>query len=116
MDAKNEIPQRLKTLRELMGYSPKEFAELIGIKQQTYYVYESGRALPSIDKLIRIAETCNITLDWLCGVAKDENTTCQQNEVSSVLSQLLQANEKGKQIEVRIVCQSIGDRSRNKRL
>ena len=64
----NIFGRRLKNLRyEIMRKTQKEFSELLGIPQPTLSAYESGRNKPTIDVVIRIADTCNVSVDWLCG-------------------------------------------------
>lgn len=104
MDNRSQFPVRLKMLRKEFGYSSKEFAEWLGIKLQSYYGYERGRATPSFDVLIRIAEKCNVSLDWLCGITPESDFKIQKGEINTILSQLMEANEMGKAIQVTISC------------
>lgn len=64
---------RIKELREKMGMTQKEFSEHIGIRQQTLSGYERGVMKPPLDVAKNIAEKCNISLDWLCGLPEKEN-------------------------------------------
>ena len=107
LNSRNEFPKRLKMMRKEFGFTPREFAKQLNIKLQSYYAYENGRAVPCFDVLTDIAERCNISLDWLCGLTSMH--TKEKKEISSVLSQLLSANEMGKQIEVHITCESIAE-------
>lgn len=100
MDYRNEFSLRLKWLRKNSGYKPKEFAEKLNIRLQTYYVYERGQNVPSFDVLIGIAEKCDVSLDWLCGITPFEETS-QITEATTVLSQLLKASKSGDKFEVR---------------
>lgn len=64
-----KIKNKLKYIR-MTEYAedPKEFAERLGVKIKTYYVWESGSALPSSKKLFEIAKTLNKKVDeiwWL---------------------------------------------------
>lgn len=59
---------RIKELREKMGMTQKEFSEHIGIRQQTLSGYERGVMKPPLDVAKNIAEKCNVSLDWLCGL------------------------------------------------
>lgn len=56
MDVKN----RLKEIR-MREYAedPKEFAARIGVNLKTYYVWESGNALPSLKECIRVSNILN---------------------------------------------------------
>lgn len=104
MNSRTEFPKRLRKVREEFNYTPKEFAKYLDINLQSYYTYERGQAVPSFDVLMHIAEKCNISLDWLCGIAATQTFTKEKMDVSTVLSQLLTASEMGKHIEVHITC------------
>lgn len=72
-DEKNLIGKRIKALRTSMGKNQSEFSSLLGIPQSTLSSYESGTMKPSVDAAINIANTCNVTMDWLCG--RDANNS-----------------------------------------
>lgn len=57
--------------REAMEY--KELATLIGVNPNTISMYVTGRAYPSIDRLIKVAEIFRISLEWLI-LGTDKNT------------------------------------------
>ena len=59
---------RIKELRERLQMSQKDFSNLLGIKQQTLSGYERGAMKPPLDVAKNIAEKCNVSLDWLCGI------------------------------------------------
>lgn len=108
MDKRNVFSLRLKELRNDLGYTPKEFAAFLDIKLTTYYAYEKDK-VPSFDVLIGIAEKCNISLDWLCGITPVQKFTTEKTDVATVLSQLLTANEMGNHIEVHISVPSVSE-------
>jgi len=56
--------ERVKMIRELYGESQRAFAERIGVKQQTYSNYESGRADVPDDLKRKLAEM-GINIHWL---------------------------------------------------
>ena len=60
---------RIKELRQSLNMTQKEFSEHIGIKQQTLSGYERGIMKPPLDIAKGIAEKCNISIDWLCGLS-----------------------------------------------
>lgn len=69
----SEIINRLKELRESLGYGPDEFAKILGIHRSSIYRYEGTnkeekRDLP-ISLAIFISEKFNISLDWLVGAS-----------------------------------------------
>ena len=94
---------RLKELRKDYGCSAKEFATMLNIAMPNYYKYEKGEAAPGFDVLLRIANKCNVSLDWLCGRYENRQPTDNKEEITSVLKQLITASETGKQIELKIL-------------
>ena len=58
---------RLKTLRKEKKLTQKELAEQIGIKQNSYSDWETGKTEPSFENLIKLADLFGISLDWLFG-------------------------------------------------
>lgn len=65
--------EKIKYLRTRLNLNQFEFAALIGIKQPSLSTYERGISSPTLDVAIAIAEKCNVSLDWLCGI---ESTPC----------------------------------------
>lgn len=66
-----ESGNRLKELRESLGYSVEEFAKALGIHRSSIYRYEGtnkkeARELP-ISLAILLTQKFNISLDWLVG-------------------------------------------------
>lgn len=100
MDGTNEFTHRLKVLREEFGYSRPQFAEELDIAYSTYYAYESGRYVPTLNILIKIATRFNVSLDWLCGIKETRTKTSEVNDVSEVLKNLLIESNNGRKIEV----------------
>ncbi len=60
---------RIKQLRKSLGMTQKNFSEYVGIKQQTLSGYERGIMKPPLDITKSIAEKCNVSIDWLCGLS-----------------------------------------------
>lgn len=64
---------RIKELRQAFDMTQIEFSQHVGITQQTLSGYERGLMKPSLDIAKRIAEKCNISIDWLCGLSEKRN-------------------------------------------
>lgn len=73
-----ETTQKIRTRSETIGYilkflrkeqklTQKTVADNIGIAQQTYAGYESGKHEPSIEIAIRLAEFYGLSLDYITG-------------------------------------------------
>ena len=63
--------ERLKNAREDFDLSQKEVAAEIGITQQQYQLYESGKRLLPITKLIELCKFYNLSSDYLLGLSDE---------------------------------------------
>lgn len=57
----------LKEVRENRKYTQKEIADYLSITQQAYANYENGKRLIDIEKLKKLADLYQISLDILSG-------------------------------------------------
>ena len=58
---------RLREVRKIKKLTQKELAEQIGIKQNSYSDWETGKNEPSIENLVKLADLFDVSLDWLFG-------------------------------------------------
>jgi transcriptional regulator with XRE-family HTH domain len=59
------LPERLRELRAEQGLSQAELADKIGSDARQVSRYENGRVAPSLEAVVRIAETFNTSVDYL---------------------------------------------------
>lgn len=59
------IGERLRTLRTEAGWSQAELAQRIDSDARQVSRYENGRITPSLEALVRIGQTFNVSLDHL---------------------------------------------------
>jgi transcriptional regulator with XRE-family HTH domain len=59
------LGERIRQLRAERGWSQEELATHVGSDARGISRYENGRITPSLDALLRIAETLNVSLDYL---------------------------------------------------
>ena len=59
---------QIRKAREKAGFSQKELAEIVGVKPTTFNGYESGKHDPKSDLLVKIANACGVTVDYLLDV------------------------------------------------
>lgn len=59
---------RLKKIREEMGLTQKQAAELLELNPRTYSSYENNEREPPYEIILRIANTFNVSLDLLLGM------------------------------------------------
>ena len=71
----NIIAIRLKELRENLNLSQEEFSKKVNLSNQTICNYENGRKIPTIDIVFNIAETFNVSIDWLCGRTEEKDVS-----------------------------------------
>lgn len=62
----------LRNLREVSGYSQKEFAALLGIPVTTYRNYENTLREPSYDILIKISQLLRVSVGELIGAPEND--------------------------------------------
>lgn len=59
--------QRLKEIREDKDLYQKDIAEILKTSQKQYSMYETGIRLIPIDKLSKLADFYNTSIDYLIG-------------------------------------------------
>lgn len=65
--------KNLVSLRKMNQMSQEELAEKIGVSRQTISKYETGEAVPDIDKCRILADTFNVSMDDLVNYDKEAN-------------------------------------------
>ena len=65
--------QRIKQLRNKMQLTQKSFAAAVGTTPVTLSAYENNTKKPSLDIVKDIAEKFDVSIDWLCGLYKNNN-------------------------------------------
>lgn len=58
---------RLREMRLKRGYTQQRLADTLDIALRSYQCYETGTRTPNYTLLIRIADTLNVSLDYLLG-------------------------------------------------
>ena len=59
------FPARLKYARKVAGFTAAAFAERIDLDAARYWIFEHGKAMPSVPVLCGISEQHGVSLDWL---------------------------------------------------
>ena len=92
MENVNEnLPQQIRFLRELQGYSQESIASFLGISQQAYQKLESGRCRICNERLQKIAEFFELDPNLLIQFDKNDFLT------------YLQGNAKGDSFERKLL-------------
>lgn len=73
---------RLKALRSERGMSQTEFANKIGVAQNTVSNWENGNRLIDTETVARIADYFGVTIDYLLGRTGDMNQNPGEENIS----------------------------------
>ncbi len=68
---KNTFAKNIKNLRKESGLTQTELANKIYINKSMISAYEKGTRMPSLDALIALSETLNVSIDFLLGIQRD---------------------------------------------
>lgn len=55
--------EKLRALREALGYSQDEFGKLVGVTKQAISQWEAGTTVPSLESLARIASATGAKIE-----------------------------------------------------
>ena len=79
-EKKNRLPIFRKRLWELIGdeQSQTEFAKYIGLSRQTLGFYLNGDRIPDAEGILKICKACNVSSDWLLGIADPDNSSSDE--------------------------------------
>jgi transcriptional regulator with XRE-family HTH domain len=56
---------KLKQLRKQYRLTQQQMSEKLLMEQSNYSHYETDKTIPTADIIMRVAQTFNVTLDWL---------------------------------------------------
>lgn len=83
------LPERINTRRKNLGFTQEDLAEMTGSSQNQIWMYESGKRMPSLEKLIQLAEVLQTSTDWLLGLSDDIMPIQSVKELSDAELRLL---------------------------
>ncbi len=61
------IAENIRLYRMRGGYTQKQFAEALGISAATLSSYETGKTMPGVDIICKIATMCKVSPDEVVG-------------------------------------------------
>ena len=89
---------RIKSLRKQHGYTQTELGKIVGVSQTAIISYEKETSLPPIDRLSKMADIFDVSVDYLLGKTDDRSPakkhdeppaiTDLENELSNLILQL----------------------------
>ena len=72
--------EKLMDLRRKEGLSQEQLADKLGVTRQSVSKWESGTAMPELQKLIAISELFAVSLDYLVKENGTEETRTERDE------------------------------------
>lgn len=93
---KKLFAERLKELRGTLLKTQIQFAEFVGSTPATISAYENGAKNPSLEIVSNIANRCNVSLDWLCGLSdkKDQKKSIlTYSDLLHLIYELMEATQ-----------------------
>lgn len=83
---------RLKKLRAEKKFSQAKLSEILGLSQQAIAKWETGKATPDPDMLLKLSKTFNVSIDYLLG--NDMGTSTITESTIQTDTKLSQKREK----------------------
>lgn len=94
------LSERLKQLRQNKGYTQDFMSNQLGISRVAYTKYEGGKNSPSPDKLQKLADIFEVSVDYLLGRIDDptpyrnvDSDLDQERDLDGELEKLLNDEE-----------------------
>lgn len=73
-----------------MKMTQKEISAFVGCTEATLSAYENGSKSPSLEIIKGIAEKCNVSIDWLCGLSDKMKNDNEPETYADVIDLLVQ--------------------------
>lgn len=86
------LANRIHDLRLSFGWTQVQLAEKLNVSKQTISNWENDNIQPSVDMLVKIAQTFNVTTDYLLGLTP-VNTLNVDNLPQAFVSHIVQIIE-----------------------
>lgn len=101
-----DIGDRIKQIRGKA--SRAEFAEKLGIHQQTLYLYEKGKRVVDVELLQRICSECSVSVEWLIFGTEQLQTAVSSAEDEKLRRELAEKEERIHQLQNELILAQSG--------
>jgi len=88
---KENLPSRLKKARADAGYTQRQVADIVNIRQSKIAMLETGRIEPDIESLGILADFYYVSVDWLLGMGPKEPQNTPQKPKPKFFDQAITA-------------------------
>ncbi len=93
---KKIFSERIKEIRNARNETQKEFAKFVNSTAATISAYENGTKNPSLEVVANIADKCDVSIDWLCGLSDKKQINKKVDTYSDILAFLSEISEYGR--------------------
>ena len=76
-----KLSEKIYNCRKECGISQEKLAEILGVSRQSVSKWETGEAMPDLNKLLLISKTFNVSTDWL--LSETEEVFVRPEEVKT---------------------------------
>ena len=73
------LGQRLQKARKESGLSQEELAEQLGVSRQAVSKWENDSGYPEMEKMIRLSQIYQVSLDYLVGNGQEQEHANEEN-------------------------------------
>ena len=86
--------ERIKEIRNALGFTQQEFADKIKVKRNTVATYEMGRSVPSDSAIALICSVFNVNEEWLRnGTGEMLIQKSKDEEIGEMLGEIQRSGE-----------------------
>jgi transcriptional regulator with XRE-family HTH domain len=82
MEIYRQIGEKIRKLRLTKGISQKELANHVGVTYQQIQNYEKGKSKIPVDRLIKIAEALEVSLDYFLKEFDNNHDKVPESEIA----------------------------------
>lgn len=101
------LSEKILALRKSRGMSQEELAEKLDVSRQSVSKWETGQAMPELDKIVAISRLFDITTDYLLKESEVEELAFKADMLEKRQEQML-IREKKKDIAFRRILYTVG--------
>lgn len=102
-----EFAEKILTLRKSNDLTQEELAEKLNVSRQSVSKWESGQAVPELEKIVALSSVFNVTTDYLLKPAEIDELSVKTNILEKQQQQIL-LREKQRNKIVRCVMYAVG--------
>lgn len=89
-----EFAQKLITLRKSKELTQEQLAEQLNVSRQSVSKWETGQAIPEVEKLLELSRAFDVTIDYLLKPSEIDELSVKTDILEQQQRQMLEREEK----------------------